>query len=69
MEKDLIDFKHKVNDIIGNGGIGNDYEEFKVEQNSVNENNAIVLSETGRISKQMADMGVLFFSQIFFSFW
>ena len=64
MEKDLIDFKHKVNDIIGNGGIGNDYEEFKVEQNSVNESNAIVLSETGRISKQMADYGVLFFSQI-----
>ena len=64
MEKDLIDFKHKVSDIIGNGGIGNDYEEFESEQKNVNDSKAIVLSERNEISKQMANMCVLIFTQI-----
>lgn len=64
MEKDLIDFKHKVSDIIGNGGIGNDYEEFESDQNTGNDSKAIVLSERNKISKQMANMCVLIFTQI-----
>lgn len=64
MEKDLIDFKHKVNDIIGNGGIGNDYKEFESDQNAGNESKAIVISQMNKISKQMANMCVLIFTQI-----
>ena len=64
MEKDLIDFKHKVSDIIGNGGIGTEHEGFESVPNTGNDSKEIVISERNRISKQMANVCVLIFTQI-----
>ncbi|MGM9727545.1 MAG: hypothetical protein ACI3YJ_08065 [Prevotella sp.] len=64
MEKDLIDFKHKVNEIIGNGGIGNNTIESNTNQDTNSESKAIVVSEREAISRQMANISVLIFSQI-----
>lgn len=55
MENDIEDFRHKVNDIIRNGGLG------AVKENT---HDVMVISETEEISKRLSDISAVIFSQI-----
>lgn len=58
MANDIVEFRHQVNDIISNGGIGMDIKE--VQQS----HEVAIVSDTNAISKQLAGMCVVIFSQI-----
>ena len=64
MENDLIEFRHKMNDIINNGGININERGTEWLNDEDNKSKAIVLSATDSISMQLSNMGDMIFRQI-----